>query len=147
MFKIVESLDDLIKTYAVRAIVFIGEQKCPYDEEIDEHEHSSIHILGELNGEPIASARIRFPGSYAKLERIAVRKQWRGQGIGRKLVDRFRNQDSFPHASQPCQNKEMLRFIGEKLLQCLEIILPVHKNPWFRNGRAREKRFFGHFSP
>ncbi|MBN1479441.1 GNAT family N-acetyltransferase [candidate division KSB1 bacterium] len=87
MFKIVTSMDELIKVFTVRAVVFIGEQNCPYDEEIDEYEHSSIHILGELKGEPIAAARIRFPGPYAKLERIAVRKEWRGQGFGHQLVN------------------------------------------------------------
>ena len=87
MFKIVTTLDELIKAYTVRAVVFIGEQKCPYHEEIDEHEYSCIHIIGEVDGEPIAAARIRFPGRYAKLERIAVRKEWRGQGLGHQLVD------------------------------------------------------------
>lgn len=87
MFQIVSTLDELIKAFTVRAIVFIGEQNCPYALEIDEYEHSSIHILGEMNGEPMAAARLRFPGSYAKLERIAVRKEWRGRGYGHSLVD------------------------------------------------------------
>lgn len=87
MFKIVSTMDELIRAFSVRAIVFIGEQHCPYVLEIDEHEHSSIHILGEIDGEPAAAARLRFPGPYAKLERIAVRKEWRGRGIGHALVD------------------------------------------------------------
>ncbi len=87
MFKIVANMDELLKAFIVRAVVFIGEQNCPYDEEIDEYEHSSIHILGEIDGEPAAAARIRFPGAYAKLERIAVRKPWRGRGYGHRLVD------------------------------------------------------------
>ncbi|RPI03108.1 MAG: GNAT family N-acetyltransferase [Calditrichaeota bacterium] len=87
MFKIVQSLDELIKAFTVRAVVFIGEQHCPYDLEIDEFEHSCIHILGEMGNEPFAAARLRFPGPYAKLERIAVRKEWRGMGYGHQLVD------------------------------------------------------------
>ncbi len=87
MFKIVSNFDELIKAFTVRAVVFIGEQNCPYDLEIDEFEHSSIHILGEKDNEPIAAARLRFPGPYAKLERIAVRKEWRGLGIGHQLVE------------------------------------------------------------
>lgn len=87
MFKLVSNFDELIKALTVRAVVFIGEQECPYPLEIDEYEHSSIHILGERDNEPIAAARLRFPGPYAKLERIAVRKEWRGQGIGHQLVD------------------------------------------------------------
>ena len=88
MFKIASTHDDLIKVYIVRGIVFIDEQKCPYSLEIDEHEHSSLHILGEdESGEPYAAARIRFFGDYAKLERIAIRKEWRGTGLGLELVE------------------------------------------------------------
>ena len=87
MFKIVSTLDELLKAYTVRAVVFIGEQNCPYELEIDEHEHSSIHVLGEMDNEPVAAGRIRFPGAYAKLERIAVREQWRGKNYGHMLVD------------------------------------------------------------
>ncbi len=87
MFKIVSNMDELIKALTVRAVVFIGEQNCPYDLEIDEYEHSCVHILGELEGEPVAAARIRFLGLYAKFERIAVRQEWRGKGYGHQLVN------------------------------------------------------------
>ena len=79
MFRVATSFDDFFKVMTVRSVVFIGEQECSYREEIDEFEHSSIHILGELGDEPMAAARLRFPGAYAKLERIAVRRKWRGQ--------------------------------------------------------------------
>ncbi|HNR66772.1 MAG TPA: GNAT family N-acetyltransferase [bacterium] len=87
MFKIATSLDDLLKAFMVRAIVFVEEQRVPYGLEMDEYEHSATHILGEREGEPIAAGRIRYLGDYAKLERIAVRKAYRGTGIGHQLVD------------------------------------------------------------
>ena len=88
MLKIVTNFDELMKALMVRAIVFIEEQHVPYNLEVDEFEHSSLHILGEMgNGEPYACGRIRFLGDYAKLERIAVRKDFRGQGFGHQLVD------------------------------------------------------------
>ncbi|MDZ7371175.1 MAG: GNAT family N-acetyltransferase [candidate division KSB1 bacterium] len=87
IFRPAKTMDDLIKVFIVRAIVFIGEQHCPYGEEIDEFEPISLHFLGEIEGEPIAAARLRFPGNYAKLERIAVRREWRGRGYGHALVD------------------------------------------------------------
>jgi predicted GNAT family N-acyltransferase len=86
-FKVVETLDELIKTFIVRGIVFMEEQAVPYVIEKDPHEHSALHIIGELDQEPVATARIRFQGDCAKLERMAVRKQWRGQGYGRQLLD------------------------------------------------------------
>ncbi len=88
MLKIVTSFDELLKAFVVRAIVFIEEQRVPYSLEVDEFEHSALHILGETeNGEPYACGRIRFLGEYAKLERIAVRKEFRGQGHGHRLVN------------------------------------------------------------
>ncbi len=85
-FRIARSLDDLIKVFIVRGIVFLEEQHVRYHEEMDEHEHAAIHILGEIEGEPIAAGRIRFLGPFAKLERMAVRKPYRGAGYGDELV-------------------------------------------------------------
>jgi predicted GNAT family N-acyltransferase len=85
-FRIARSLDDLIKVFIVRGIVFMDEQHVSYHEEMDEHEHAAIHILGEIDGEPIAAGRIRFTGPCAKLERLAVRRPYRGRGYGDRLV-------------------------------------------------------------
>lgn len=87
MFRTVSSLDDLIKVFIVRGIVFIDEQNVPYDTEMDEYEYSSLHILGEINGEPVAAARLRFINDWAKLERIAVRKEYRNRGYGHDIVE------------------------------------------------------------
>lgn len=85
-FRIARSLDDLVKVFIVRGIVFMDEQHVACREEMDEHEHAAIHILGEIDGEPIAAGRIRFTDSFAKLERLAVRKPYRGRGYGDQLV-------------------------------------------------------------
>ncbi len=87
VFRICTTLDDLASALMVRAIVFMEEQEVAFAEEVDEFEHSALHILGELAGEPMAAARMRFLGEYAKLERIAVRKAWRGRGLGHELVE------------------------------------------------------------
>ena len=87
MFRLAASPEDRLKAHIVRGIVFIEGQGCPYAEEIDAYEDSSLHIVGELDGEPIAAARIRFLDDWAKLERIAVREAYRGRGIGSDLVD------------------------------------------------------------
>ena len=87
MFRVAQSLDDYVKAVAVRAIVFVGEQGTSYAIERDEHEHASVHILGEIDGEPVAAGRIRAVDGYAKLERLAVRKEWRGRGHGDGLIE------------------------------------------------------------
>lgn len=78
---------ELQRAFAVRSIVFIGEQRCPYVEEFDGLDASCIHVLGEEAGEPIAAARLRPVEGAAKLERIAVLARARGRGIGHALVD------------------------------------------------------------
>ncbi len=86
MFKVVSTPDELLKVYAVRSIVFVEEQHCPWNEEFDGLDEGAVHILGEQDGEPVAAGRIHFIGDYAKLERIAVRAAHRGRGIGDRLV-------------------------------------------------------------
>ena len=87
MFKVVTNLEDLIKVFIVRGIVFIEEQGVPYAVERDEHDFSATHILGEMDREPFAAGRIRALGEFAKLERVAVRKSYRGKNLGHKLTE------------------------------------------------------------
>ena len=86
-FKVVISEEDLTKAMVVRGIVFCGEQGIAYTIERDEFEANSIHVLGEIEGEPVAAGRVQLLGSYAKLERIAVRLPYRGRGIGHELTE------------------------------------------------------------
>lgn len=84
--KVVNEADDLLKVHIIRGIVFIEEQACPYDLEIDEYESTATHVLGEVAGEPAACGRLRFLGDWAKIERVAIRKAFRGGGSGQRLV-------------------------------------------------------------
>lgn len=85
-FKVCESWDDVIKCIVVRSIVFCGEQGISYQLERDEHDASAIHILGCVDGEPVAAARLRYLKDYVKLERIAVRAPWRGKSYGLNIT-------------------------------------------------------------
>ena len=87
MLKIVRTQDELLKAFSVRGIVFVEEQGCPYAIEMDGLDYTALHILGEQDGEPFAVGRLRFLGPYAKLERIGVRRAYRGSGWGHRLVD------------------------------------------------------------
>lgn len=79
--------EDILKVMVVRGIVFIEEQGVDWEGEIDAHEDEAIHVLGEVDGQPVASGRLRLlPDGWAKLERIAVRPRWRGRGIARQVV-------------------------------------------------------------
>lgn len=75
---------------AIRTRVFIEEQACPPELEWDEHETTSRHMIGLVDGTPMATARWRtvWHGEQlvAKLERFAVLPEYRGKGYGRTLV-------------------------------------------------------------
>jgi len=87
MFRVAAGEADLLAAYCIRSIVFVGEQACPFAEEFDGLDAGAIHVVGWLDGEPVAAARIRRVGDWAKLERIALLSGVRGRGWGHTLVE------------------------------------------------------------
>ena len=148
MFKLVTTADDLIKVAMIRAIVFMEEQGISCAEEVDGHDHAAMHVLGEIDGEPVACGRIRFLAGQAKLQRLAVRKAWRGRGIGGRLLafmlDQCREQGfhSFAlnaqtrardfyarHGFCPCGEEFMEAGIPHVLMRCVEEPPPEGARP------------------
>lgn len=88
--KPVESPSEWKQAKAIRTRVFIEEQECPPEEEWDGFDEVSRHVLGMVDGTPIATARWRTvpyeQELVAKLERFAVLPERRGAGYGRALV-------------------------------------------------------------
>ncbi len=88
--KPVENEAEWEQAKAIRRRVFIEEQHCPPEEEWDGLDEASRHVLGRVNGEPMATARWRTvphdEALAAKLERFAVLPAYRGNGYGRQLV-------------------------------------------------------------
>ncbi|MEH6502656.1 MAG: GNAT family N-acetyltransferase [Cycloclasticus sp.] len=78
---------ETIGTFAkpVRLAVFVSEQGVPSSLEIDPLEHIYQHfIVFDAEQKPIATARMSDDG---KLGRMAVLKAYRGQGVGRLLLE------------------------------------------------------------
>lgn len=75
----------LDKVFAIRREVFVDEQNCPPELEW-EHEDESTHFLATVNGEPAGASRWRKTPNGYKLERFAVLKKFRGQGVAHELV-------------------------------------------------------------
>lgn len=88
--KPVESEAEWRQAKAIRRRVFIEEQDCPPEEEWDGLDAVSRHVLGLVDGTPVATARWRTvpyrEELVAKLERFAVLPAHRGNGYGRQLV-------------------------------------------------------------
>jgi predicted GNAT family N-acyltransferase len=84
--KIVESEEERLKAMLIRAIVYMHEQQCPFNEEFDLNDHTATQIIGLVDGEPVLTARIRYFNGFAKIERLAIRSEYRGIGYGHQLL-------------------------------------------------------------
>ncbi len=86
-FKVARTLNDMMKVAAIRSAVFLSEQECPYDEEFDGNDLcAATHILGFIDNEPVACLRVRFFADFAKIERLAVRREYRNSRLSFKIV-------------------------------------------------------------
>jgi len=83
---VARSFDDMMRAAAIRNAVYVGEQQCPYDEEYDGNDLSGQHLLAYLGDEPIGCIRLRFFADFAKLERLAIRKEFRKSRAAFQLV-------------------------------------------------------------
>jgi len=71
------SLDDMMRITMIRSAVYVAEQQCPFDEEFDGNDFSATHLIGYVGDEPAACLRIRYFADFAKVERLAVRSEYR----------------------------------------------------------------------
>jgi predicted GNAT family N-acyltransferase len=75
--------------YAIRHAVFVEEQGIPAELEIDAYDPIAEHALAFVDGQCVATARIYLDEQdpcKAKIGRMAVLKDFRGQGIGTALL-------------------------------------------------------------
>ena len=72
---------------AVRWKVFVEEQRVPAEQEWDEEDERSRHVLAvAADGTPIGTGRLLRDGHIG---RMAVLKEWRGRGVGNALMIRL----------------------------------------------------------
>src|SRR5262245_28599964 len=75
--RVARSLSDIMQIVAIRASVFMSDQICPYEEEFDGNDFCATHLIGYMGDEPAACIRARFFADFCKLERLAVRAEYR----------------------------------------------------------------------
>lgn len=87
----VENDSQLQRCLAVRREVFIQEQNVPEKLEIDEYDRldtPAIHVLLAAKDEDAAAGRCTpYKADQVKMQRVAVRSSYRGQGLGRVLME------------------------------------------------------------
>ncbi|MZQ81759.1 GNAT family N-acetyltransferase [Paenibacillus sp. 5J-6] len=82
--------DQLKECFKVRFKVFVDEQQVPEHLEMDEKDESpeACHHFLILDGEqPVATGRwYEYQPQTAKLQRVAVLKEYRGQSLGKQII-------------------------------------------------------------
>ncbi|MGB7697976.1 MAG: GNAT family N-acetyltransferase [Methylovirgula sp.] len=84
--RIARNLSYLMIVASIRSAVYLAEQDCPYEEEFDGNDLVAAHFIGFIGDQPVACLRARFFADFAKVERLAVRHQYRRSLIAFKLV-------------------------------------------------------------
>lgn len=79
--RVVRSLDDLHKVSVLRAVTYMAEQTCPYEEEFDGNDLCALHLLACEGSEPAGALRLRFFSDFCKIERVCVDPRRRGGAI------------------------------------------------------------------
>jgi predicted GNAT family N-acyltransferase len=80
------TLEDVMRVAAIRNQVYMGEQQCPYFEEYDGNDLTATHLIAYMGDEPVGCLRLRFFADFAKLERLAIRKEYRRSRAAFQLV-------------------------------------------------------------
>lgn len=85
MIKKIQTEQELREAHALRFEVFVVEQEV--DRELEyEFEEESTHYLALWNGEAAGTARWRKTDKGVKMERFAVKKEYRRNGIATALI-------------------------------------------------------------
>jgi predicted GNAT family N-acyltransferase len=73
--------------FAIRQRVFVVEQEVDASEEYDDEDEMSTHFIAYKDGVACGTARWRFKSKgIIKLERFAVDKAYRNQGVGEAVL-------------------------------------------------------------
>ena len=117
--RLIKNKKELYQVFKIREIVFIKGQNVPKRMERDKFDNSSKHIIAISKNKPIGCARIRFVHGKAKLERIAVLKNYRGKGFGKMIVNYMINY---------CKNKN----IKDVVMNSQYYLKDYYRKFWFK---------------
>lgn len=82
------STTELYDLLQLRSEVFVVEQKCAY-QDLDGKDKEALHLLGKINDETVAYARLFAPGishKEASIGRVVVSPKVRGKEYGKELM-------------------------------------------------------------
>ena len=86
--KEVETISEFVDAIRIRVDVFITEQGFKPGWEPDEHDKTARNFIAIVDDKIVGTARFRESEPRTiKVERMATKKEFRGRGIGKKILD------------------------------------------------------------
>lgn len=84
---VARTLDEVVMAMTLRGVIYLGEQMAPYHEEYDGNDLvGASHLVCWKAKEPVGVLRLRWFAGFAKVERAAVLKPYRRDGVMRLLM-------------------------------------------------------------
>ncbi|MDF7776523.1 GNAT family N-acetyltransferase [Sphingomonas sp. AOB5] len=84
--KMVRNMEDMAQIYAIRGATYLAEQFCLVTEEFDGNDFCSTQFIGYVDGDPAGCIRLRYFAGFVKIERLAVRREYRKSRLAFKLA-------------------------------------------------------------
>ena len=132
--EIVKWIDAHESLYMIREKVFIEEQKVTSQLEWDGMDEEAIHFLAFKNEKAIGCARAFVIENYMQLGRMAVLKEYRGEGIGTALLEKAMttaklNELSVIYISAQCQAIDFYKKFGFEITSDIYLDAEIqHRN-------------------
>ena len=77
---------ELTAALALRERIFCGEQGVSFEADQDGRDHEATHIVALDDGLVIGTCRLLFRGAVARLGRLAVERNRRGDGVAAEIL-------------------------------------------------------------
>lgn len=89
-FVVTRAEQDITEARKIRREVFVEEQGIPAHLDPDGFDDVAFHVLCRASDEVVGTGRlVTVDGAKGVLARIAVRSQFRGDGVGRRIVQKL----------------------------------------------------------
>ena len=108
--KLVESQEELNQAFTIREKIFIEELGCEWEETFDRYDQESIHFIAYFDDRPAGSSRYRKTEKGIRLERFAAYPEFRGKGVGKRLI-----QSSLGHIETKVKSPGLLIYLHAQL--------------------------------
>lgn len=82
----VRDFETLAHVISIRSATYLAEQFPLYAEEFDGNDFCATHFVGYIDGDPAGAIRMRYFGDFVKVERLAVKMEYRKSRLAFMLV-------------------------------------------------------------